>query len=634
MFTLTSQVFGILKNFDVSQAECSVEKVVKLKSSFRFFQDQHSVTFVDLSDDPILNCFACTGEEIFAPVQFYTKLSDVKFGPKTTPSSVTSLPTTQGFYLKGTREILLKSLLPRISAHNPKTKVIINVIDQKTPSESKDIVKIAYEKYKMFNVAIVVRNSQKQRGSPGSLCVYNPFNAMEPTSCVTFNFQNLMAQLDEFDELYNGRITNLGQYPLRISMFSFPMYARPIFDSHMNRTKYIYMNGCALEIIAEKMNFYPAYLNASYDDSFTSPKTTLIGNLALIELDVADYAANARLIINYKTDKVLFMQAMDMVKYVFVIKKLERTRKLIMFSIELYDTQCAVIATALTIMFPVFFTFLEYFSSKDKNAKECVFLKSCLHVIALLNNVSIRRSEATSVKFLTNTVVFYALIATALIQGTIVQRLNRIEGTAVIDSNEKLIDHGYEFVIASSLTNAMREQGGDRLRDKLRRTAEKHNGAKILEGITMVLANDKMAFLMNKAFCGNYLNQFYDPETGENLLEVIPETAFEFYVASMAPKASPFVDKMNEITLRITESGMYQFYFNQAVKDNDAFWYQRLKSGLTPKAPNLSLKLKELWPAFKLFLLLTLLSIFFFSLELTFMRLRRFIMRLSRSFLC
>jgi hypothetical protein len=66
-------------------------------------------------------------------------------------------------------------------------------------------------------------------------------------------------------------------------------------------------------------------------------------------------------------------------------------------------------------------------------------------------------------------------------------------------------------------------------------------------------------------YVDNYLYQYYDPDTGENLFEHIPEIVYEFYISLMAPKSSPFIERFNEVLLRFVETGIGHHHVNRAL---------------------------------------------------------------------
>lgn len=133
-----------------------------------------------------------------------------------------------------------------------------------------------------------------------------------------------------------------------------------------------------------------------------------------------------------------------------------------------------------------------------------------------------------------------------------------------------------------------------------------------------LIENEKFAYLWSDLYVGNYLNQFYNPTTGENLLENIPEIAFEFYISLMAPKNSPFIEKFNEILLQYVETGIINYHARRADADNDMIWIQRTLKGEIPKTEAKAIKLSELMPLYEVYIFLVIISCSVFVLEILF----------------
>lgn len=133
----------------------------------------------------------------------------------------------------------------------------------------------------------------------------------------------------------------------------------------------------------------------------------------------------------------------------------------------------------------------------------------------------------------------------------------------------------------------------------------------------------KHAFLWSDLYVDNFLNQFYDSETGENSFETIPENVYEFYVSLMAPKSSPFIERFNEILLEFVETGIGQYHVSRARADNDMIWIWRILNGKTPKPPEKAIKLNDLKALFEIYFYLSFLSFFVFLMELLVFKIQR-----------
>jgi hypothetical protein len=135
--------------------------------------------------------------------------------------------------------------------------------------------------------------------------------------------------------------------------------------------------------------------------------------------------------------------------------------------------------------------------------------------------------------------------------------------------------------------------------------------------------DNKFAYLWSDLYVGNFLDQFYDPETGENLFENVPETAYEFYISLMAPKASPFIEKFNEVLVRYVETGIHQYHTSRALMDMKMTWIQRVLNGEIPEHVDEPIKLNEIIIVFEIYLYLCAAAFIIFSLELVIYKVMR-----------
>lgn len=604
-------------------------KDVVLLTLFRYFKDQHSVTFIDRSDDPVSNFFACSNKTIFNAIKIFRSADFMNFGDEIAKNSVTSFPEHEGYYLVCTRDDVVNGLIPKIAAHNPKTKVLINLLDSQNISSfaAKEITKIAFDRYKMFNVAVVAKNEKSS-----SICVYNPFsinsnNLTAMFNCGSTRVHSLEEAFAKIDDLAAARLGDLHKFPLRVHMLPYHVYAKPVFDANKKLLKYSYIDGAVLDILAEKLNFKPAFLNSTLDDKFSVKNSTLSGSSLLLEMDAVDYVANARLISNYETKKALHLRSFTMVKYKFVIKTRERTRRFLASVMVIFEAKARIVATLLMFLMPLTFCIIKFYELKICKMKSKSVIENILHVFAIYHHVSVKHSSFTSTRIVTITIVFCALIFNSLMQGSIVKMLNNSKNYDAIDTIQELLEKNFNLLVPRILNNFMKVQSGTVLYDKLRKVSEESTGVTTAEGLRMVLEGKDVASVMSESYCGNYLNQFYDPLSGENLRKVIPENAFELYLAYMVPKVSPFIKKFNEIISHIVESGIDVYHYKQAEIDNDDIWFRRMRGGLTPKAQSLALKFNEFKGMFQLYLWLICVCVVFFCAEICVFNLKRFLKR-------
>lgn len=613
--------------FDQSGSNCSSGLTMELEIIARYFEEQHFLSILDLTDDNSLNALGCVGGNMFRPLSIFKNWESLKFEPKVVNNSVSSLPTTHGYFIRCSKVDVLNHFLERIAQYNPQTKLMFQITEQSFEN-AEEILKVGFEKYKLLNVAVMVIKDQAIEGHVEkrvSLCMFNPFSGNGDLRTpqfhrIHFSPFSFLNQLNEIKYFMMMRIDNLHKYPLKIYIFQFPMVSSPVYDDDKKIIKYDYIDGAITEILSEHLNFTPIYINRS-DDGFTFgniyPNGTFTGSLAALEYEKVDFVANSRLISNYKTNKAVFLQAIMVSKYRFIIQKRVKRRYMMLFPASQYDTPTWVIAMSLSAILPFIFHFVKIVEAKILNkTKHLSFTDSYLHVVALHYNISVKHSKFSSARILAITIVFYALIATSIFTGTIIKNMNTSQTIGTIKTIQELLDLNYKLVITHTLTAILKEQSGNQLREKLGSIARTNSGVGTNEGLELLLGNKDVAFLWSDLYTGNYLNRFYDEISGDNKLEIIPQTAFEFYTASMAPKTSPFIEKFNEIILRFVEAGLRHYHTGLAILDNDKIWYHRLRRGLTPKPMSKSLSLQDLMSLFQFFLGSAFVSVITFMIEI------------------
>lgn len=590
---------------------------------FKYFDDQHFLSVIDLTSEHILNSLMCIKSET-KPLSVFTSLSSVPFGFKIEANSISSYATSRGYFIKCLKDEISKQFYEEFKNNNPKSKIMIKLTDGSF-KDAKKLLETAYDKYKLLSVAVLLE-FENMVGVKSSLCLYNPFSGNEfirsPNfHCINFTTSELSRQLQEISEFTNSRVSNLERFPLKIDIFSYPMVCKPVYDvKNESVLRYTYADGDLVNIMSQQMNFTPIFVASKNSTTygFVDANGTFSGSLAALENEIVDYVANPRLISSYQTKKALFLQPITTSQYKFIIKKTEKKRQLMISLLTQYDKWTQIIALSLIVIFPIVFFLIKTVESKilrKKNPQSLV--KSVLYVFAIHHNISVVHSKFASSRVIIITMIFYALIVTSVFQGTIVKNLNLHQHDGAIKSIEELLDLDYKMLLTHALKGIFVKQSGDRLREKLNRIARTRASVGTDEGLGMLQKEKNVAFLWGNMYTGSYLNRYYDDVTGENLYEVVPETAFEFYIGSMAPKASPLIEKFNEVILRFIESGLNIHHIKLAFFDNDSIWYQRQKENLTPKGKSQTLNLKDLEMVFKTWAILILVSIITLSVEIS-----------------
>lgn len=611
---------------------CDNSNFVIMKLVFKYFDDQHFMTLVDLLDYTLfphsMDSLACIGGNNFRPVDvFNTK--DVIFGPTIDSSSVSSYPTTHGYFVRCFYEEIEDGLFEKISNFNPRTKIMFGIFARDLMKVN-DILRDGYEKYKMLNVAVTVFRPAFKNGFMNgldiSLYMYNPFSGSENVRSpeyISFNLSapNLDETLDAIEAFQKRRLENLQQHPLKVHIFEYDMKSAAVYDGSGNIEHYTYPDGELVNAIAKVMNFTPVYLPPTIGPKygFQMKSGNFTGGLAASEYGKADLVANSKLIANYNTIKSVFLQPITMTKLFFIIQKRVTKRRMVIYAFSELDQISKLLAIAITVMFP--FIYLVVHTTENSllsPGRRVNVIKTIFYIFGIIHNISMRHSKLTASRMIIIIILFYNLLASSLYQGSIVRNLNKNMRLGKITTIDQLFEQDFDIRMAPVMTYAFQGEGEDKITKELNKVSRDIEKIALpSENATKMLQSDyKLAYLWNDdAITGNYLDRYYDNQTGENYIEVVPESAFEFYIAPMVPKSSPFIDKFNQIINIYAQSGLNQYHVERASHDNTKVWIHRLINGFVPENKIQSLKLDEMSDCFKLYLVLSGFCLCIFILE-------------------
>lgn len=610
------------------EGNCAESAILVASINFLFFEDQHSVTLIDSSDYSVANAFACYQGNSFRPVDIYDDMKHFKLNTGDHRGSLFTFTLTEGVLLKAADEEVLEFLKP-ISIHNPRSKVLVLMFETAV-SDAKKLLQKAFYDLKMLRVACVILKAQFIDGKYSKtwieLVLMNPFVESVPTF-KNFNItpDNLVLQMEKVKQFTKKRVSNLQGYPLRISIYDYPMTSKPHFDKNGKITHYSGLEGELVSTIAKIMNFTPIYLEANGGRyGFQLPNGTYVGDLARIEYGLADISGNAKLIADYKTKNLAFLKPLQLSKQYFIIRRRE-THKLVLIAIfSQYDFITKVISTVIYVSLPVVcVTFCRLESRLINSGKKVKSIgNTAIFAIAMLFNVSTKLPKGPTARIITGTILFYILIQSTLLQSTIYKNLNSKQEFGKIESIEELAEEGFLVKMPAGVALVFREPGENKVSWLMNRTGQSYTDVAIRSlRIEEILPKDqKVAFLWDSMFTTDYLDQFYDNTTGENLFERVPEIAYLFNIAMMAPNYSPFIESINTAITRYVESFVWLHLVTMAISENDKYRIHRIRQGLVPKTSQRSISWNDIKSVFQIYLLFTAVAAVAFVAELLIFR--------------
>lgn len=570
---------------------CNKELELAFDIAVEYFKRQHSFTILDFSPEPITSTFVCTDGTKFMSYYQFDAWTKVNLGAKIAENGLSSYSTTRGFFLKfGIIQALI--LIPLVADHNPAARVMISLVDG-TYDQARMLLKVAYDDFKMLDVIIVMFFSDYENGkiigTNITQCLYNPFEGSEHERFPKFECFNTTqsdTSLNKIESFIQHRTKNLHRYPLRVHIYEEILLSRAVLNPNGGIDHYKYVDGDSITQISRLMNFTPVYVHdtGNAKDGYKLPNGTFIGSIGAIENDIADLTAIPSLIAEHKTTKALYLNSIAMKKLYFMIQKRKVFRIIILSALFNFDGASKAIAIILFIMLPCIFVAVNRLESKIMKYREQPVGRNLLVIIGILLNISSKLSTLSASRVVTGMILFYILMISSIFQGSIIKNLNENKHVGDIQTIDELIKENYKLIMDQSLAFVLKSQGGSVLGDRLKALSE--NPENVVESSVKgfeKVSSDKFTALLVPDMLIEILNLHYDDETFEDTFEFIPEPAFEFYVAPMVQKNSPFIQTFNIWFSRYRESGFQQYQVARAVDDTKNVLIRRCKLGHFPK---------------------------------------------------
>jgi hypothetical protein len=442
--------------------------------------------------------------------------------------------------------------------------------------------------------------------------------------------------IQKIKEFKNSMLYDVWGYPLRVSsitysindkikvfwlqiyMIEYPAFSQRMYDENQTIIGYKYLDGEIVNIIIKKMNFTPIYINGECCFGYKLPNGSFIKDLGIIENDEADLVGVQSTSLDYNTTMSLYLTPISYGKYFFVVPSPRTTSEVLLSMINSFDFTSNALAFSLLITFPVVLYFIYQTEGKIQNLVVSKSFGDCvLDTISVVLNYPIRFPTTSSPRAFFATVMLYALIMTAIMQGTIIKNLNSRTVMGKIETLDQLLDSNLEIHMDEDLSIVFLNVDGSRVARKLKEIA-RHPKNK-------PTSLNSVAKLLYFTDINPFIDLNYDNFTKKDKFTVVPEAAFEFYESMIVQKNSPFQDKFNHIIDNIKEAGIVEYQKSIAEIENIKIKMHRVKTGNTPADPDKAIELNEVAAIFNLYLCMNFLAILVLGLEMVVNKIRSYV---------
>jgi hypothetical protein len=609
LFISISSAFSLNQRFFMQSTKCSEDLVTMINLKENYFKAEYSVMFVDLNSEKIDIDTSCA-IDVYQPMEISNdKNQNLKF-PTASSSPNAAYPTTKGFFVRGNYEKVLK-FVEEMSKFNTQLKVLVYLMDMKE-KQIESLMKIGFEKNKMLNVAVMTFTDNHH-----TLCMRNPFtDKARKLKC--WNLKSRDNYTEKLNNFIKSRIYNLQKYKLNIELFEQTVVSMPVRDKNGNVLRLKYADGELLNVLAEKMNFTPNFVFSPDRAGHLLSNGTWTGSFGLVEDDkqLISYSVLSKTIMEYKTKKSLSLHRSSTNEFRFVIRKSSDQNKFDFskfFKFDVISTYCIVCLLAL---FPISLVIVNKLESKFMKKKPKSVSDIFTMVTGMILSISRKMPKLNSTRLIILTILYFNIIFAAIFQSSMTTNFNTDSDEKILTMKE-LLEKGYELKIPLSLKSIFQEQSGSETNEILKKFALKENEMSEIKTVEEAFdymathKNTKMAVLAINVYTTGFLKIYLDPETGEDMMEVIPEKVHEFYIAPMTRKDSPFIEVFNKYISEYLESGIREIEMRRVIDEMTVAKIQKFKE----KSERKLIKLKNLVSLIKVYVGMAILSVLMFLCE-------------------
>ncbi|XP_062538118.1 uncharacterized protein LOC134206417 [Armigeres subalbatus] len=318
---------------------------------------------------------------------------------------------------------------------------------------------------------------------------------------------------------------------LRVTQYRIDSVERPTDNAYLRL-----IDRPVLRSIADKLNLTPISVGDNFDYGYRMSNGTFVGSLAEVEHGRTDLSRTRIMFSLHETTNVQFLLPVIATPFLYVVPKNYYTRARREVDIIALSLEFMLVYYSILLWFPVGFRILEYYSfqmNRTKNNSQTPWISSVFMTYATMTNISIAIREISSQRIYWITLIWFQLITYSVFQGNMIKEVNTADNSRDLQTIQELMGSTLNISIDPSITAffTYNEQVMAKYKLAKRIVIEAPETTKLLSSLiakrsfAKVLAQDKIE---------EFVPQFYDKKTGEALLHVIPEVAYEFYSAILS----------------------------------------------------------------------------------------------------
>lgn len=470
-----------------------------------------------------------------------------------------TLGSRYGIIISSANARNLRKTLEQILLTNPKKQIIL--LSNKNTTST---LKYAWNKLQMMNILSVYMN-QRTENKELELPVYfyNPFpfdHFGNRGIIVTINISHMTYRYRS-KTIWPKMLTrylNVYGYPIKICIFEILGLVQAVKDNNGEIINYKGMDAEIVWMLLEASNFSRHYISPPAGHMFGGrlPNGSSSGQLWVMENQLADIAANTRMIQDYGSEMATFLQSTGDIDFNFMTPELgsaTRLEFLKIFDNMTYFLICISYASILTT-----WIYIKIYQRKNHKKSAPLYkidiIRSALIIFGISTLVSQTWPKSNQEKFLLTSMILVSMVLGSSYQGIMYKMLASEETSLNYETLKCLEQSNLELLITLSFKPNSYVELGNFIFDRILKKATFVTD--VSGSIQRVMQEKNVAMMIQETSLEMYQSKYFDPQTGSNIIHKVEQSFKTGPGGYMTHKMSPFQYRLNDVILNMLAGGL------------------------------------------------------------------------------
>lgn len=328
------------------------------------------------------------------------------------------------------------------------------------------------------------------------------------------------------------------------------------------------------------LNLTPVSVGDNTNFGYRLPNGTFVGDYGDIEYGRADLANTRMVTLLQGATNIRFLYPIMVTPFKYIVPKnfYQHPRREV--QVIGLSPQFVIAYYSILLWFPLGLQLFEYYDSKISPSRYTSKNRngsSIFTTFAVMINISIAIRDVSSQRIYWMSLIWFQLIAYSVFQGNMIKEVNRADGSRDIQTVQELMESNLDIKMHFAMEDFIHFDEKTRATYNITDRIVLNNEEPVVL-ISELVSNRSYAILLPTHIVDDLVPRFFDERTGEDLVHVIPEVAYEFYCAMYVPTSSPYTEPFNRISMLFVESGLIDYGLQHRMFEAGLEYISRYKS--------------------------------------------------------